>query len=429
VVKWGGGLAAIPREERPAVVWAFLYFFAILCGFYTLRPLRDELGIVGGVKNLKWLFTATFVVMLAVVPLYSAVVARFPRRKIIPIVYRFCSANLLLFLVLDRAHVEEVWVARLVFVWVSVFNVFVVSVFWSFMVDTFREDQGKRLFGAVAAGGSVGALAGPALAAVLVGPFGRSGLYVSTIVLLEVAVFCVGRLVAWSRVSDAGEFGRAPDRPLGGGVLAGFRLALRSPYLLGISGMMLAYTITSTVVYADQAAIVAATMHDSAQRTALFARIDLAVNALALLIQGLAAGWILTSLGIGVALLVLPALTGAGFIALFAVPGLATLVAFQVVRRAAQYGLERPAREVLYTVVNAEEKYKAKSFIDTVVFRGGDAASIWAYGLVQAAAVPAAAIAAAMLVLCAGWSAVALYLARRHGALTRVPSGTPEVSS
>jgi AAA family ATP:ADP antiporter len=379
------------------------------------------MGIIGGVKNLKWLFTGTFVVMLAVVPLYSAVVARFPRRTIIPIVYRFCAANVALFLLLDRGGLAEVWVARIVFVWVSVFNVFVVSVFWSFMVDTFRQDQGRRLFGAVAAGGSIGALAGPALAAVLVGPFGRSGLYVVTIVLLEFAVFCVRRLVAWSRTTDAGEFGRAPDRALGGGAFAGFRLALRSPYLLGIAAMLLAYTITSTVVYADQAAIVAATVKDSSARTALFARIDLAVNALALIVQGLFAGWILTALGVAAALVVLPTITGAGFLALLAAPGLTTLVAFQVVRRGLQYGLERPAREVLYTVVTPEEKYKAKAFIDTVVFRGGDAAAIWAYGLVQAASPPAAAITAVMLVLCAGWIAVALYLARRHTALEVTP--------
>ena len=412
-------LASIPREERRAVVWAFLYFFAILCGYYTLRPLRDEMGIIGGVKNLKWSFTATFLVMLAVVPLYSAVVARFPRRKIIPIAYRFCATNLLVFLVLDLAHVGEIWIARTFFVWVSVFNVFVVSVFWSFMVDTFRPDQAKRLFGAVAAGGSVGALAGPALAATLVGPFGRPALYVATIVLLEVAVFCVGRLVDWARATGAGGEESAPDRAVGGSVMAGFRLALRSPYLLGIAGMMLAYTITSTVVYADQAAIVAASVTDSSARTALFARIDLAVNALALTLQGFISGWILTALGVAVALVVLPTLTGVGFVALLAAPGLATLVAFQIVRRGVQYGLERPSREVLYTAVSPEEKYKAKSFIDTVVFRGGDAAAIWAYGLVQAVAPPAFALTAGMLLICAGWLATALWLARRHAALSR----------
>ena len=385
------------------------------------RPLRDEMGILGGVKNLKWMFTATFLVMLAVVPLYSAVVARFPRRKIIPIAYRFCAANIALFLVLDRAGLAEVWVARIVFVWVSVFNVFVVSVFWSFMVDTFRQDQGRRLFGAVAAGGSVGALAGPALAAVLVGPFGRPGLYVVTIVLLEFAVFCVRRLVTWSRTTDGGSSARRPTGRSAAGVFAGFRLALRSPYLLGIAAMLLVYTITSTVVYADQAAIVAATVTDSSERTALFARIDLGVNAVALSFQGLFTGWVLTALGVAAALVVLPTITGLGFIGLLAAPGLSTLVAFQVARRGLQYGLERPAREVLYTVVSPEEKYKAKAFIDTVVFRGGDAAAIWAYGLVQAASPPAAAVTAAMLLLCAGWIAVALYLARRHTALEVTP--------
>ena len=422
-----GPLAAVPREERPALIWGFLYFFCVLCGYYALRPLRDEMGILGGVKNLKWMFWATFLVMLAVVPLYSAIVARFPRRKIIPVAYRFCAVNLLVFLLLDRLHLAEVWMARVIFVWVSVFNVFVVSVFWSFMVDTFREDQGKRLFGAVAAGGSIGALAGPVLAATLVGPFGRAGMYLATILLLEAAVFCVARLVVWSREHHAARPERSPDRTVGGGAFAGFRLTLRSPYLLGIAAMLLVYSITSTVVYADQASIVEATIQDSAARTALFAKIDLAVNALALVLQGLVSGWVLTALGVGTALVVLPALTGAGFLGLLAAPGLTTLVGFQILRRGTQYGLERPAREVLYTAVTPEEKYKAKMFVDTVIFRGGDAAAISAYAFVQAAAPPAGVVTAAIVLLCGGWIAVAMILARRHAALTR-PARTSEVT-
>lgn len=401
-------------EERPAVAWAFLYFFAILCGYYILRPLRDEMGIVGGVKNLPWLFTATFVVMLLAVPFYSAVVARFPRRTIIPVVYRFCALNLLGFLVLDRAHVSEVWVARVFFVWVSVFNLFVVSIFWSFLADTFRQDQGKRLFGAIAAGGSLGAIAGPAIAAVLVKPLGRPGLFVASALLLEAAVFCVKRLIAWAGVHHAGGFGTAPDRPVGGGVFAGFRLALSSPYLLAIVGMMLAYTITSTVIYADQARIVEATVHDSAARTALFARIDLWVNVVALVLQSVVTGWVLTVLGLGAALLALPLLTAGGFVGLAMAPGLATLVVVQIARRGLQYGLERPSREVLFTVVSPEEKYKAKAFIDTVVFRGGDAASIWAYDAVRSLGPPAIAVTAGMLCVCAGWGAIAWFASKRR---------------
>jgi AAA family ATP:ADP antiporter len=379
------------------------------------------MGILGGVKNLPWQFTGTFVVMLLAVPFYSAVVARFPRRKIIPVVYRFFALNLLAFFLFDRAGVSELWVARVFFVWVSVFSLFVVSIFWSFMVDTFRAEQGKRLFGSIAVGGSMGAIAGPFLAAYLVKPFGRAGLYIASAALLEAAVFCVRRLIAWASAHDAGGVGHAPDRAVGGGVLAGFRLAVSSPYLLAIVGMMLAYTITSTVIYADQARIVGATIQDSSVRTALFARIDLWVNVVALIAQGIVTGWVLTVLGLSIALCVLPILTASGFLGLGIAPGLATLVAVQIARRGIQYGLERPSREVLFTVVSAEEKYKAKAFIDTVVFRGGDAAAIWAYDVVRSIAPPASVVTAAMLVLCAGWVGVALFAARRQAALAAAP--------
>jgi AAA family ATP:ADP antiporter len=410
-------LAAIPPAERPAVIWGFLYFFAILCGYYMLRPLRDEMGIVGGVKNLRWLFWATFGVMLVVVPFYSTVVSRFPRRKIIPIVYRFCALNLLVFFALDRANVAEVWLARVFFVWVSVFNLFVVSVFWSFLVDTFRDDEGKRLFGAIATGGSLGAIAGPALTSVLIGPLGRGGLFLAAAILLEAAVFCVHRLIAWAQASGAGGGGRDPARPVGGGAFAGFRLALKSPYLLAIAGMMLAYTITSTVIYADQARIVEASIKDSATRTALFARIDLWVNVVALITQGLVTGTLLTVAGLGVALCVLPFITAGGFVWLALAPGLATLMAVQIARRGLQYGLERPSREVLYTVVSPEEKYKAKAFIDMVIFRGGDAASLEAYGAVRSLGVPAAVVTTGMLCVCGGWTVLARFAAKRQAAI------------
>ncbi len=407
------------KAERPAVFWAFLYFFTVLCGYYILRPLRDEMGILGGVKNLPWQFTATFVVMLLAVPFYSAVVARFPRRKIIPVVYRFFAINLLGFLLLDRAGVSEIWVARVFFVWVSVFSLFVVSIFWSLMVDTFRAEQGKRLFGSIAVGGSLGAITGPFLATLIVMPFGRAGLYVAAAFFLEGAVFCVKRLTAWASSHDSLGLGREPDRVVGGGAFAGFRLALSSPYILAVVGMMLAYTTTSTVIYADQARIVGATIQDSSVRTALFARIDLWVNVVALIAQGVVTGWVLTVLGLTVALCVLPLLTAGGFVGLGLAPGLATLVVVQIARRGIQYGLERPSREVLFTVVSPEEKYKAKAFIDTVVFRGGDAMAIWAYDAVRSVSPPAYVVTTGMLVVCAGWVGVALFAARRHAVLAR----------
>ena len=412
----------VPRvlpEERPAVAWAFLHFFLILCGYYMLRPLRDEMGILGGVKNLPWMFTGTFVVMLLVVPLYSAVVARFPRRKIIPIVYRFCELNLLAFLILDQFKLGEVWVARVFFVWVSVFNLLIVSVFWSSVVDAFGKEQGKRLFGIIAAGGGLGAIAGPGIASVLVQPFGKAALFVASALTIELAVFCVRHLIAWAEAHKAGSVGVAPDRPIGGGVMAGFKLALASPYLLSIAGMLLAYTLTSTVLYSDQAHIVEASITDSAARTALFARIDFWVNIVALASQTVLTGWVLTSLGLLAALCVLPLVTAGGFLALAASPGIAVLVVFQIARRGLQYGLERPSREVLFTAVTSEEKYKAKSFIDTVIFRGGDAFSIWAYAAFNSLAPPRWAATAVMLLVCAGWVVLAGFASRRQATLER----------
>src|SRR5215210_5938171 len=226
-------MAARPDELR-AALWSFAYFFCLLAAYYVLRPLRDEMGIAGGVKNLHWLFTATFVVMLAAVPIFGALVARLPRRRFIPLVYHFFVLNLAIFWALLTFGVERVTVARVFFVWISVFNLFAVSVFWSFMADIFAAEQGKRLFGFVAAGGSAGALLGPTLTVWLAAPLGPVNLLIVAAVLLEAAVLCAHRLEsAAPRKSDGAP---APAQaPVGGNPFAGFVLLLRSPYLAGIA--------------------------------------------------------------------------------------------------------------------------------------------------------------------------------------------------
>jgi AAA family ATP:ADP antiporter len=407
-------LDSVKPAERPAVAWAFLYFFSVLSAYYVLRPLRDTMGIVGGIKNLPWQFTATLGAMLVAVPVYSALVARYPRRHIIPVVYHFFAANLLLFLAAERMRVAEVWVARVFFVWLSVFSLFVVAVLWSFLVDTFRPDQAKRLFGVVAAGGSVGALAGPALARLLVLPFGNAGLYLASILLLQLAVLAVRRLTRWADAQAAEGGGQTVDRAVGGNAFAGFWIAIKNPYLLAIVGMLLCYSSTSTVIYTDQARIVSRALDDPAAQTALFATIDFWVSVVALTAQALVTGWFLTTFGLIAALFVVPLVTAGGFVALAASPGITALFAVQVFRRGLQYGLERPSREVLFTVVSPEAKYKAKAFIDTVVFRGGDAAAIWAYTAFRKVGPSPGIIAGVMLCICAGWLALTYYAGRRH---------------
>src|ERR1700754_1182770 len=194
---------AVPAtaRERSAALWSFAYFFALLAGYYVLRPLRDQMGIAGGVKNLPWLFTATFLSLLVAQPLYGALVARLPRVRFIPIVYHFFVAHLALFWVLLTLDVERVFVARVFFVWVSVFNLFAVAVFWSFMADLFTSEQGKRLFGFIGAGGTAGALLGPVITIALAVPLGPHNLLIAAIVFLEIAVFCAARLERSAGVS------------------------------------------------------------------------------------------------------------------------------------------------------------------------------------------------------------------------------------
>ena len=404
-------LVNVRPGEVAALVWAFLYFFSLLCSYYIVRPMRDEMGIAGGVDNLQWLFTGTFLAMLAVVPLFGWVSSRFERRRFLPAVYGFFIVNLLLFFVLFQSAVTHAWVARAFFIWTSVFNLFVVSVFWSFMTDIFSNAQARRLFGCIAAGGTAGAICGPLLTTLLALPLGPANLLPVSAGLLGIAVFCIHRLGAWQAAAGQGNPAATQNAAaIGGQVLAGVQLALRSPYLLGICLLMLLFTTLATFLYFQQAQIVRDSFPDPAQRTAVFAAMDLAVNILTLLFQVLLTGRLVQWLGLGWTLALLPLLLAAGFLALGLSPVLAVLVLVQVLRRAGNYAITRPAREMLYVVLGREEKYKAKNFIDTVVYRGGDALSAWAYAGLSALGLGLSAIALLAVPLALLWAGIAYRL-------------------
>src|SRR5882672_5670019 len=375
-------LVQVRREEIAAMLWSFSYFFWLLCGYYVLRPVRDEMGIRGGVDNLPWLFTGTFLAMVAAVPLFGWVSSRFPRRKLLPMIYLFFAANLLIFYVLLQFRIAPTFTAQAFFIWVSVFNLFVVSVFWSFMADLYRNEQARRLFGFISAGGSLGALAGPTVTATLAPATGPANLLPLSACLLLMAVLCIYRLAGpvARNPGEQSEIGRrAAEQPIGGSIFAGVTLALKSPYLLGIGVYVVLGTVLATFLYFHQAYIVSMAISDSGSRTALFAKIDLAVNVLTLACQLFVVNRLIGRFGIGIALMVLPALAVVGFFLIGLAPTLTVLVAFQVLRRAGEYAIARPAREVLFTILNREEKYKSKNFIDTVVFRAGDAVSGWLF--------------------------------------------------
>jgi AAA family ATP:ADP antiporter len=408
-------IVRIERDEVAGSLWAFAGFFCLLCGYYILRPLRDEMGVQGGVENLPWLFSATFAAMLAAVPLFGFAAARLRRQRLVPWTYLFFIGNVLIFYVLFRAQVAPAAVARAFFIWVSVFNLFAVSLFWSVMADLHRPGQAARLFGFVSAGGSCGALAGPLLTALLAAPLGTANLLLVSCAFLGLALVCV-RALLLPQTADAG-----PDRAeaaregeIGGTAWSGVLVVLRSPYLLGIVAWVLLYTVLFGFVYFELAKLVATTHADPAERTRLFAQVDLAVNVLTLLGQMFVVARFVDKLGVGAALALLPALGIAGFAAIALAPVLAVLVAFQILRRAADYAIARPAREMLFTVLGREEKYKSKNFIDTVVFRGGDAASGWFYAAGKAAGLGLAGFAAVAIPAAILWLGVGLLLGSQH---------------
>jgi AAA family ATP:ADP antiporter len=412
-------VVALRAGELRAASWSFGYFFCLLAAYYVLRPLRDEMGVAGGVRNLHWLFTATFVVMLAAVPIFGAVVASLPRRRFIPLVYHFFVLNIALFWGLLTLDISKVEVARVFFVWISVFNLFAVSVFWSFMADLFTPEQGKRLFGFIAAGGSAGALLGPILTVWLAGRLGPVNLLILAAILLEAAVLCAHRLEA--AAPKRADSAAAAQAPIGGNPFAGFALLLRSPYLAGIALWVLLLSLCGTFLYFQQANVVAAASDDPAVRTRIFASIDLAAGLLTLLIQAFATGRLMSRFGVGPAAALLPLTFALGFAALAASPALLLVIAFQALQRTANFAVSNPAREVLFTVVEREEKYKAKYLIDGAVFRGGDALFGWLFNLLRGAGLELATISAAAIPLALGWLGLSLALGRsqeRRGSVT-----------
>lgn len=418
-----GGLLNVHIREWPAVLWSFLYFFCLLSGYYVLRPVRDEMGILGGLKNLPWMFSATFLGMLAALPIFGAAAARWPRHKLVPGVYFVVVSNLLIFFVAMYAGYRPGLVAKVFFVWLSVVNYFIVSVFWSFMSDLYESDQAKRLFPVIAAGGSTGAIVGPAITAALVKHIGIASLFLVSAGLFTCATLCVQRLNDWAKTHTRGD--RQQGEAVGGGIFAGIRLALSSPYLLAIAGYILLLQVLGTFFYLEQTRVVSQALTSSTARTQLFAQLDLAVNGLTLLLQIFVTGRLVLSLGLATCLVLLPLFGGLGLLTVGLWPTLWVVAAASVLRRATEFAISKPAREVLFTVVTREERYKAKNVLDTLVSRGGDALSGWAHNGLAGLGVTMSQMAFASLPAAIAMIGVGLYLGRSHEAKRKVAKATP----
>jgi AAA family ATP:ADP antiporter len=405
-------------DEFAPMLWATAYGFAIQFSYYILRSIRDEISSAER-PNLQILWTAVFLVMLIAVPAFSWLASRYQRGVFIPIANRFFILNLVLFYLALTALPESArpWIDRCFYVWVSVFVLVVVSVFWGFMADLFRNEQGRRLFGFIAVGSTIGGMGGSGLTAWLIAHLPPFTLLLLACVPLEAASWIAA--VLHRRFSGA-EAARPASQPLGGSAWSGIRVVFGSPYLLAIAGYIALMTYANTVMYFMQADLVRAAISDRVARTALLARIDLWSNALTIVLQVYLASRIIRWAGVGLCLAMLPIIAGVGFVWLGLMPILSVLVVQQVIDRGARYGLAKPAREVLWTVVSREEKYKSKAFLDAAIYRGGDLVSGWIYAGLAAAGIAVGAIALLAAPLCAVWGALGIRLGRRQETLAGV---------
>jgi AAA family ATP:ADP antiporter len=371
------------------------------------------MAIEGGLKHLPWMMTATFFTMLVATPLFGWLSAQCSRYRLLLIVYTFFIVNLLVFYALMMSHLYPEWVARSFFVWLSVMNLFIVSVFWSFMADLFTPEQGARLFGVIAAGGSSGALVGPLITTGLTFIVPVPVLMLASMLFLTLCLGCVYRLDRWGHEQSAHHQSR-PGDPLRGSFLAGIRLTMSSPYLLGICGYLAFLTMTATFLYLEQTRLVSEYLDQPEARTRLFSSLDFTTGLLTWLTQMFVTTRVISRFGLVAPLLFLPVISLIGFLGIALWPTLGVYVVFSVLRRVGEYALSKPAREVLFTVVSREEKYKAKNFIDTAISRGGDASTGWLVTGVRALGATTAHIALACVPLMIAWAWLATVLAREE---------------
>ena len=417
-------LVVLQPGEAPALLASFATLLCMFTSYAILRPVRDALGITSGLENIPYLFWGVFVTMLLLQPLYGWLTSRLPRSVFLPWVYAFFALNLLSFWVWFHLQTDHTWIARTYFVWVSVFNLFVVAAFWSLMADVFSREQAGRLFGFIWAGASTGGIIGPALTRQLAVPLGAINLLPVSAALLVLSMVFMAQVIRWQRRQAANTpqalaaiaAGRAAPRAdggVGGGVFAAFAQVARSPYLLGIAAFVLFMTCVSTFLYLEQQAFVAKAFSTTNERARFFATIDFCVQAVSLAMQFFMFSRLFRWLGMRALLAFVPLLMVAGYAIFALAPFFMVLVIVYAVRRVTDYGITRPCRDSLFTVVSRQEKYQAKSLIDTFAYRGGDALSGSLYkALTGALGASPAGIGWLGVGISAAWTVLALALGR-----------------
>ncbi|MFK8017560.1 MAG: NTP/NDP exchange transporter [Gammaproteobacteria bacterium] len=393
---------------------AFCYFFFLLAAYYVLRPLREQFGVANGAENLQYLYTGTFVTMLLVIPVFGKLSSMLARLPLIVVAHLFFASNLFGMYAALRSGVNPLWIGRVFFVWLSVFNLFVVSLFWSFLVDVFSREQTTRLFGGIAAGGSLGALFGGAIVSVMVTQWGYPTMLPIAGALLLFTLIFVFLLGSIERIDEDATPTIAGGAALGGGIFDGLKLLGSSRYLLGVAGVMLFYTMSTTFLYFEQANLVETGITDPDQRTRFFANINLATNALALVVQFFVTGRLIRGIGLARTAVIMPIIAAIGLAVMALSPSLMAVAVLQALTRGGEFAVMKPVKDMLFAIVSRDAKYKTKNVVDTAVYRGGDLFTSWLFASLTRLGASLGALAWLGAGLATVWAGVAYWVGRRY---------------
>lgn len=391
----------INNSEWKPTAFSFLYFLFLMSSYFILRPVRDEMGIQAGIKNMQWLFTATFISMLLIVPVFGILSKRIARQQLIPSIYFFFTLNILVFYFLFDASSSTI-IPALFFVWLSVFNLFAISIFWSFSSDIFTTEQAKRLYGPIAAGGSIGAIIGPILTTLLVNNIGIQNLLLISALLLSISALFATKLMKYGNQVEIN------SKKMNSDIWSGAKSLFQTHKLRQLSLFILLYTTISTFLYFQQAHIVSDQYASPEDRTMYFGIRDLLINSITLLFQFLISTRIIYSFGVTKSLVIVPLVASVGFLSLSLNQSIVVLLVFQILYKSLSRSIQRPAREVLFTSVGLEDKYRTKNIIDTTIYRGGDAMSGWLFTAISSAIASFQAIALVTLTFTLVWASTAI---------------------
>jgi AAA family ATP:ADP antiporter len=432
-------LTGLDEKDAPQAGFAFLFFFCILASYYIVQPLRDELALLVGEEHTRKLFFGSLLVMTIANPLFAFLLNKSGRLLLMKFVYRFFASNIVIFIAIFKyleatgampkhgqaTQVQGVaWImGGIFFLWVSVFNLFAVSVFWTLMADIYSGEQSKRAFGFLGAGGTLGQMFGSALTGRLVDTVGPTNLLWVSVLLLELgvqAMFIITRSYQ-EPPRKAGE-----KRP---NAISGFTDIVKSPYLLSICLYLFLYTFTSSFIYFQKQAIVASEISDRSGRVGYFSDVNLAISVMTLIIQLFLTGKFLSLIGLSAGLALVPIVGMVGFLALAKKPDLHTIALLDIIRKTSNYAISKPSREVLFTAVSRREKYQAKNFIDTVVYRAGDSGAAAVFELMFRAGAQAATVSMSAVAISVVYLGVGLGLGKAHGRRYETIKASQEGSS